>query len=147
MQIQNVNSMNFNSKERFLTEDGLHNFQALKKKMKQYTSTIILSKDSYCQDKLGYIKTDNTFLLNMTPNEVIIGSSKMIIDDSGKVDIIKKPFLKSKNSLLKKLDLYLAIFNNMFNIDRIVEKKRLLYFFKYDKESGKTIIEDRKWIN
>lgn len=147
MKISQISSTNFSSKQYFLEEDSLKHFNDIKKKMNNSVSTLGVSKDSFYISKVIYINTNDVFFVNTKPADMIIGKSKLNIDDNGIVDIYeKKPFYRTKRNIMKKLSEYLAIFNNMYKIDSVVKKGVLSEFVKVDKTTGKLHVTEKKWI-
>lgn len=144
MHISQINNTNFSSKPKTLTAEQLKNFENIKEKIG--TSSFIFSDNNFYMSTVAYLNTDNVYLMNINPTEVLLGKSKMTISNDGTVSILKKPLLKSKSRLIELLGEYLATFSNFYYNNDIVKKECILSSGYIDKNTKKAIITERKWI-
>ena len=144
MKVQQVSSTNFSAKQRFLNDIDLENFRHIKKKIGN--GSVLHCDDMFWYKRIGYLATDNVFFTNSNPTEVLLGKSKVVINDDGSFEM-SKPLFKTKSGLIRKLGIYLSTFNNMFDIPNVIEKKYLLDTGYIDESDGKAYITKREWVN
>ena len=144
MQVSQINSTNFNSKQRFLNEKGFNNLKAIREKIGK--ASVVSCGDEFFQIKTGYLEADKVFYMNIEPAEVLIGKSLLRINDNGSVDILKKPFFRSKAGLMNVLEKYLAAFNNDFYNRNIVKFRNLIETGYIDECDGKAYIIKKEWV-
>lgn len=144
MQVSQINNTTFNSRQRFLNEDAFNNFKNIKKKIG--TCSVICAGQNLWRTRVGYLRTDDVFFSNIEPSLVILGKSELSINNDGSVNISKKPFLQTKNSIMRKLSNCLAIFDNMYEVKNVVEKKYITDTGYIDENDGKFYITKREWI-
>ena len=135
MQVNNVQSVNFNAKQRFLSPETTKNMQTLLSKMNKET-VVQQGENTFKSDILTGVNIggdglfiDRRFLLAPSDNligfsELNIGKTKLLIDNmSGSVNAIKKPFYKNWSDIIKKAADLIKTAADNFDNKNVVEKR------------------------
>ena len=135
MQVNNVQSVNFNAKQRFLSPETTKNMQTLLSKMNKET-VLQQGENTFKSDILTGVNIggdglfiDRRFLVGPSNkligfSELDMGKTKLLIDNmSGRVNAIRKPFYKNWSGIIKKAaDLIKTAVDN-FDDKNVVENR------------------------
>jgi len=142
MRVYNIQDTNFQSKQRFVTPAAKENINFLINKMRETTK---YKTDGYCFKSTifkelsdskkearfidGLVYTGDKLKRNtMKGGETLftIGKTELVIDNnSGEIIDYYKPFYKTWNGIMKKIDEFVTFFKENFENDNLVYKRYL----------------------
>ena len=140
MKVQNIQSNNFESKQRFITSKMKEDIKYLLTKMNSevkesgnenyFKSTF--TKSLKYKDEAEFI--DGRVFVGRVPSDkqmqkeslITMGKTQLVISNlTGEIVDYKKPFFKTWSSVMKQLDHFLTLFRVNYNYSNRVTKKRL----------------------